>query len=282
MDMQMNATLSKAFWDVVRPLHRPLTTLLRKRLGREYIWHPEMELPPAYEAVQLEVERRLHCYLHVPTEKIEQIVIVGASDGGEISRLRCAYPRSRFLCFEPSPGGYKKLTENFRGFEFFESRELALSESSGTAIFHELPLAGNGSLLPPDMAKWSKFNKVEGNEVISFQVKVSTLDTETEGLDKIDLLWMDVQGAEGDVLKGGTKTLRRVAAVFLEVALVDSPYHGTVLFPELDAMLQDFGFCCVGLGIDGWNYSGNALWVRDVARRSVYPGYTSANTDANV
>ncbi len=61
---------------------------MRKRLGREYFSHPEMELPPAYEAVQLEVERRLHHYLHVDPESIEQIVIVGANDGGEIPRLR--------------------------------------------------------------------------------------------------------------------------------------------------------------------------------------------------
>jgi FkbM family methyltransferase len=262
----MNAEfIKRKFWDAVRPLHSPLTKAARKRLGRNYFQHPEMELPPAYEAVQLEVERRLHCYLHVPPESIEQIVIVGANDGEEILRLRWAYPRSRFLCFEPSPEWFSKLSGNFRGIDYVESREVALSESSGTVAFHELPLAGNGSLLSPDMDRWSNFNKVEKREIISFPVHVSTLDKETEWLKKIDLLWIDVQGAEGFVLKGGTQTLRRTTSVFMEVALRDSPYKGTLLFPELDSMLVDFGFCCVALGIDGWNYSGNALWIRDVA-----------------
>ena len=81
--------LKKIFWDGIRPLHSPFTKAMRKRFGREYFSHPEMELPPAYEAVQLDVERHLHRYLHIPAEKIEQIVIVGANDGTEINlRLR--------------------------------------------------------------------------------------------------------------------------------------------------------------------------------------------------
>jgi 2-O-methyltransferase len=255
--------MKRRFWDAVRPLHSPLTRAARKRLGRNYFDHPEMELPPAYEAIQLEVERRLHCYLHVDPESIEHIVIVGANDGGEIHRLRLAYPRSSFLCFEPSPVWYNKLTENFREAKYVEARRLALSESSGTATFHELPLAGNGSLLVPDREHWSSFNQVRDNKVVSFEVMVSTLDEEAKDLERIDLLWMDVQGAEGQVIRGGTKTLQRVSAVFMEVALIDSPYQGALLFPELQAILSDSGFFCVGLGVDGWNYSGNTLWIRD-------------------
>jgi FkbM family methyltransferase len=222
-----------------------------------------MELPPAYEAVQLEVERRLHHYLHRSSDKIEQIVIVGANDGAEIRRLRRTYRRSKFLCFEPSPGWYNQLTDNFRGADYVESRKLALSDSSGSATFYELPLAGNGSILPPDRQRWSSFNRVKDNEMTSFDVAVSTLDSEAKGLAHVDLLWIDVQGAEGRVLRGAAETLSRVSAIFMEVALLDSPYEGTVLFPELEAMLAGFGFLCVGLGIDGWNYSGNALWIRD-------------------
>ncbi len=177
-----------------------------------------------------------------------------------------SYPRSRFLCFEPSPVWYSRLNREFRETDYVENRKLALSEYSGTAIFHELPLAGNGSLLPPERDHWSSFNQIKDNEVTSFEVTMSTLDKEAEGLERIDLLWIDVQGAEGRVLQGGTKTLGRVAAIFLEVSLVDSPYRGAVLFPELQQMLNDFQFFCVGLGTDGWNYSGNALWLRNLAR----------------
>jgi FkbM family methyltransferase len=222
-----------------------------------------MNLPPAYEGVQLEVERRLHGYLHMPAGQIERVVIVGANDGEEIHRIRKTYPNAQFRCFEPSPLLYRKLADNFKGTDFVECRELALSDNPGKAIFHELPLAGNGSLLRPDAERWSTFANVDTNQVTSFEVTVSTLDKELADLQKIDLLWIDVQGAEGNVLKGAAKTMDRVLAIFLEVALMDSPYQGALLYSELSAMLQGFGFLCVGLGTDGWNYSGNALWIRN-------------------
>lgn len=260
-------TFKRAFWDTVRPLHSPLTRMVRSRLGRNYFEHPEMILPPAYEAVQLEVERRLHDYLHLPIERIQQIVIVGANDGEEIHRLRKTYPRARFRCFEPSPQWYRKLGENFRGTDSIERRELALAEASGSAIFYELPLAGNGSLLRPDMKRWSTATKVEGTETTTFEVKVSTLDQEVADLSNIDLLWIDVQGGEGGVIKGGTQTMARVASIFLEVALVDSPYQGALVNSEISMMLEELGFLCVGLGIDPWNCSGNALWIRNPHQR---------------
>ena len=257
-------SIKRKFWDLIRPLHSPFTKAVRQRLARNYSNHSEMDLPPAYEAIQLEVERRLHCYLHVDAAEIRQIVIVGAHDGEEITRLRQAYPSARFLCFEPSPIWHAALKRNFHRTDYVDSRALALSESPGMATFHELSARGNGSLLAPDVEKWSKFNRVAGKEMASFQVKMSTLDEETRKLRSIDLLWIDVQGAEHRVLQGGMKMLHRVAAVFLEVALVDSPYQGALLFPELDSLLHDFGFVCVGLGTDSWNYGGNALWVRNV------------------
>jgi FkbM family methyltransferase len=254
-------------WDWLRPIHAPFTRFLRRRFGRNYFEHPEMELPPAYEAVQLEIERRLHLYLHISREEIEQIVIVGAHEGHEITRMRHTYPHAKFLCFEPSPQWFRRLKRNFDVLSYVESRELALSEKSGTATFHELPLAGNGSLLDPDMDRWAEFNHVRADASTSFQVRVGTLDEEAEDLPKIDLLWMDVQGAEGNVLKGASETLQRTSSVFLEVALCNPAYRGTMLFREIDAMLSAFGFSCVLLGTDGSNFGGNALWIQDIAGR---------------
>jgi len=256
--------LKKRFWDTIRPLHSPLTKAARKRLGRNYFDHPEMVLPPPYEAIQLEVERHLHRYLHVSAEEIEQVVIVGANDGGEIWRMRSAYPKSHFLCFEPSPQWYAQLKKDFGDVDFVESRELALSDSAGTATFHEMALAGNGSLLAPDVRQWSEFCQTTASEPQTFQVKVSTLEEEAVTLEKIDLLWVDVQGAEGKVLAGGKTILSRVSAVFLEVWMARPPYEGGTIFADINARLQEAGFSCVGLGLDSWNFTGNALWIRNL------------------
>jgi FkbM family methyltransferase len=261
----------RTFWDIVRPLHSPVTKMLRKRLGQNYADHPEMALPPPYEALGIEVERHLHRYLHVTPDQIERIVIVGANGGDEMPRMRQSYPRSRFLAFEPSPRWFAQVNTNYGGFEYVDCRELALSDRAGTATFHELPMDGNGSLLRPDMDRWTRVTQSKEKQVTSFEVRVSTLDQEAAAWDRIDLLWVDVQGAEGKVLAGGMQTLNRVAAVFLEVWLTHAAYEGGPLFPEIDALLQKAGFTCVGLGVDGWNFTGNALWIRDPAGKACQP-----------
>ena len=255
------------FWATVRPLHSPVTRALRRRLGRGYADHPEMELPPAYDFIQLETERRLHQYLHCSAKQVEQIVIIGANEGGEIPRLRRSYPHGRFLCFEPSPRWFRILDQRFRGADYVETRELALSDTPGTAVFHELPLAGNGSLLAPDPVRWSQFTETKQNDITSFEVSCSTLDQEATALERIDLLWIDVQGAEFQVLRGATETLTRVEALFLEVALVESPYQGGSLLAQLDSFLKEFGFTSVGLGLDPGNYTGNGLWIKNTAAK---------------
>jgi FkbM family methyltransferase len=255
------------FWDLIRPLHSPFTRAARRRLGRDYARHPEMELPASYEAVQLEVERRLHLYLHRDPADVRQVVIVGANDGSEVPRLRHSYPDCRFLCFEPSPKWFRILSDRFSSLDYVDSRQLALSNAPGSATFHELPLAGNGSLLQPDQRLWQQLNAADQSQVSSFEVKVSTLDEEAANLAMIDLLWVDVQGAEANVLQGGAASLGRTDAIFLEVALVQSPYQGARLMPDLSRMLAEHGFTLVSLGLDPANYTGNALWVKDLAPR---------------
>jgi FkbM family methyltransferase len=261
----MFSKVREALRELLRPAYAPVMRLLRRRLGRNYFAHPEMQLPPPYEAVQIETERFLHNYLHVRPDDISQIVIVGAHEAHEINRLLKVYRRASFLCFEPNPATFKRLAEKFAGFPQVRASDKALGKRPGTARFFEMTMAGNGSLLEPDVEEWLRFTQLNKSDVVSFEVTVSTLDKETAGLDKIDLLWMDVQGAEGDVLAGGVEALARTKAVFLEVALVRSAYKGTLLFPGLSDLLRRHGFLCVGLGLDAWSGTGNALFVRQFA-----------------
>lgn len=258
----MFANLKRATWNITRPIYGPVTKALRRRLGRNYFGHPEMELPPAYEAIQLDVERHLHQYLHVSPEDISQVVIVGAHEADEVERLHRLYSGARFLCFEPNPNVFHRLTETFGQRSYVTISPLALSDAPGKARFYELDMPGNGSLLEPDVESWSTFCQWNEKKMTSFEVDLSTLDREAASLGGVDLLWMDVQGAEGKVLRGAAETLRRTKSVFLEVSLATFPYKGALLFPQINAILQASGFVCVGLGLDAWNGSGNAFFVK--------------------
>jgi FkbM family methyltransferase len=241
-----------------------MVRVLRRRLARNYAAHPEMELPPPYESIQLDVERQLYKYLHVRPEEILQVIIVGAHEADEVDRMRLAYPRASFLCFEPNPEAYKRIVQRFASCSCVAASNKALGSSPGKARFYELTAPGNGSLLEPRPEDWATFSQTNDKNVMSFEVAVGTLDQEAASLKEVDLLWVDVQGGEGNVFKGGGATLRRTKAVFLEVAMVRSPYEGAALFPEINEQLQSYGFTCVGLGLDGWNATGNALFVRQL------------------
>jgi hypothetical protein len=102
----------------------------------------------------------------------------------------------------------------------------------------------------------------------AFKVPIRRLDSCISEQQRIDLLFVDVQGAEMKVLEGAAQTLRRTNAVFLEVAINRSPYQGAASFRELDDFMRAAGFDCVCLGVNPGNYCGNALWIRgDVITR---------------
>ncbi|TAL06467.1 MAG: FkbM family methyltransferase [Verrucomicrobia bacterium] len=259
----MNQSLNARLYDAFRPVYSPVLRRLRRRLGQNYFAHPEMKLPPPYEYAQLEAERQLHTYLHTGADEISQIVIVGAAEADEVERMHAAYPNARFLCFEPNPPAFAHISKKFQDSPRVTCAKLALSDASGRTTFYEMELGGNGSILKPDAGEFATFNQTDQTGCKSFEVELSTLDREAAALRSIDLLWMDVQGAEGLVLAGATETLKRTRVVFLEVAVVKSPYSGAMLFAPIAAQLNAMGFTCVQLGLDGWNGSGNAMFVRD-------------------
>jgi 2-O-methyltransferase len=260
----MSQELKQHFYNWIRPFHSPITRALRQRLARNYESHPEMELPPPYEAVQLDVERHLHDYLHVCSDAISQIVIVGCSSAPEIERLNAAYPNAHILGFEPNPDSLQYLNRKYGKASRISFSGLALSDEPGRARFFEpVGMSGNGSLLEPDMESWATAVKSNDKRMTSFDVELSTLDHETATLPAIDLLWMDVQGAEGKVLAGAKETLKRIKAVFLEVALFHSPYKEAQLFPQVKATLESLEFVCVGLGLDARTGTGNAFFVKN-------------------
>src|SRR5258706_249148 len=211
-----------------------------------------------------------HC-IYCTIGRVSQIVIVGAHEAEELDRLRMNFPSSKFSCFEPNPPSFERLVQKFGRLPEIKLSKLALSDKRGTAKFFEPELPGNGSLLQPDLKQWALNNQTIEGQVGSFDVTLSTLDEEAKDLSVIDLLWMDVQGAEGLVLRGAEKTFQRTRAIFMEVALVQSPYNEAILFPELEALLHRFNFMCVGLGMDGWNGAGNAIFLKDFSTLALKP-----------
>jgi len=77
--------------------------------------------------------------------------------------------------------------------------------------------------------------------------KLDTLAVERD-ITHIDLLWVDIQGAERDMITGGRETLARTRYMMIEAEPDVEMYEGQALKPELIAMLpgwevvRDFGY----------------------------------------
>jgi FkbM family methyltransferase len=101
------------------------------------------------------------------------------------------------------------------------------------------------------------------------KTRVRLLDdicTESGFTEEIDLLKLDVQGAEGMVLAGATQTLHRARAVWTEVSFRPI-YKDSVTFEGIYQLFRNAGFRLVAIeeafcGVDGELLQADALFVR--------------------
>jgi O-methyltransferase involved in polyketide biosynthesis len=99
---------------------------------------------------------------------------------------------------------------------------------------------------------WIEFTGKEG-------VSVCRLDD--VGLpDNYNIIYMDVQGYELEVLRGASKRLRAIDAIFTEVNR-DEVFEGCAKIEEIDSFLAGHGFRRVETDWHGGQF-GDALYVR--------------------
>jgi len=147
--------------------------------------------------------------------------------------------RGQVHCFEPHPGLYGVLRRNLRRARCWNvtARALALASRPGTRDLFLAPIdnVGGTSFKPCDEAH-------PGPRV---RVNVTTLDAYVEANDlrRVDLIKIDVEGAELEVLEGAARTLEANADVVLVVEFMraNAQRFGRSV-EELEAHLRSLGF----------------------------------------
>ncbi len=132
---------------------------------------------------------------------------VGANIGLYSLGLAALAPRGRIFAFEPSPGSVDFLRTNLRRNRADNVKVFAtaLGDRDGTISFHEVPFFTAGSFTA-DEGAWLRSDAV-GSTLV--QVPCTTLDAfvEDHAVERLDVLKIDVEGAELAVLDGATATL---------------------------------------------------------------------------
>ena len=191
------------------------------------------------------------------------IVEAGAFDGKDTAVFAKHWPDGHVYAFEPLPVLAQRVRSNTAGLMNVSLFELALGIDDSTTVElfsfdNQRDLHGSSSLLQPQdhlkIAPEIKFNA----RVV---VPAITADKwfESLGSPKIDLLWLDLQGAELAVLKKGLKLLAHTETIHIEVSRKPL-YSGGVTYREIKRFLEDQGFKQKRLRMPV--RSGNAIFSR--------------------
>jgi FkbM family methyltransferase len=160
--------------------------------------------------------------------------------GANLGLFSCAIaqaigPNGRLFSFEPMPHVHQDLVTNLQLNEFTNvvPEQIALSDSTGQMTFHVGHRDGLSSLVRPSGS---------GRVV---EVQTTTVDQylETHGIERVDAVKIDVEGAEPFVIRGMTRTLSRPGRPLLMVEHNSSALAAGGSSPrELFDMIAAYGY----------------------------------------
>ena len=156
-------------------------------------------------------------------------VDIGSSEGDfALIAARIVGPAGRVHAFEPDPGNGETIRENVAAnrFDTVTVHPVALSDCDGEATLYQSSVSGWHSLLPG----------LEHRDHAAVTVPVARLDS--YALERLDMIKIDVEGAEVAVLEGARETLARHRPVVL---LDTHPSLGADV-PRLQALFDEFGY----------------------------------------
>lgn len=174
------------------------------------------------------------------------ILEIGCNDGQDTVEFLRWMPDAKIYCFEPDRRAAARFKQRLGNRSSVELFECAVSEKTGEIDFHistgdervGKEFDQSGSIRTPKNhlteAPWVRFESVQ-------KVKTCRLDDWCADNDvtRIDFIWMDAQGAEGDIVLGGKQALRFTRFLYTEYSN-NEVYAGQPSLGKLLSLLPEF------------------------------------------
>lgn len=201
---------------------------------------------------------------HVDFESVKTILDIGSRDLGQSIELHKVFPNAKIHAFEPNPESFKDCVANAP--EYITVYPFAVLDYDGETTFYKVPQdenKGASSIFEPT-------EYVVGVDMMTIEkIKVPTKRIDTwakeNKIEKIDLCWVDVQGAEIPVLESFGTLLYDVQALATE-AETGALYYGNrkyepTQYEQLKAYLEGSGFMEVAYD-QPWPFECDIAYVR--------------------
>ncbi len=258
--------MTRLFYRVGRGIRARIKASLQKALGG-----------PPRDAFAAQADVLSGLGIEKPT-----IFDVGANVGQSARRYRAAFPSAAIYCFEPFPESFRELEAAVADDPGIHPIPTAVGAEPGESTFFVNARPATNSLLPrPETGR--RYYPKDAATVSRVSVAVTTVDrvAAENGIDRIQVLKLDVQGAELMALIGAQRLLNSNAIdlIFSEIQFIEH-YQSAPLFHDLWGHLTGLGYSLFDVydlcrAQNGQLRFGNALFVSPRVRGEVLDRFES-------
>lgn len=170
---------------------------------------------------------------------------VGANVGNMVEKYHQLFPGAKIHAFEPFGESFQKLKAKCGVLPGVTLNQLGVADILGTRTFSANKVASTNSLLPAskDAFATKGGDRFETKELV--EIELTTLDryAREKNIAQIDLLKLDVQGAEPQVIHGAAELIAAgaIKIIFTEI-MATHFYEGQQSLIEALKMYDSLGF----------------------------------------
>ena len=210
--------------------------------------------------------------LFFDTDSAPIIFDVGAYIGEISQTYRAMLPRGSLYCFEPFPGSFRELKTQLAD-PSAKLYQVAVSDQIGKIRFNVNADLSCNSIFPRPQNEPAYYS-AQAQNVDQIEVETITIDSfcDKENIERIDILKLDVEGAELKALRGAHNMLSTHAVILIYTEVMFVPhYEGGCLFHEIAGFLRQYDYTLFNLynlkrAKNGQLRWGNAIFLSPQAR----------------
>jgi FkbM family methyltransferase len=228
----------------------------------------ENRLPNTNEKEIANFVKEVKRYLDPST--VQTILEIGSRDAEVSIALKQAFPNARLFSFECNPPAIELCRANIAasGLKDITLVPKAVSDSNGTLDFFAIDpiktvtIHPDGNIGASSLFQANPDYPHEQYHQNKITVEATTLArwSQEASISNIDLVWMDLQGAELKAMQGMGELLKNIRILYTEVEFKPM-YLGQPLFAEIDQFLRAHGFRLHGkFNLSEW--FGDAMYVQ--------------------